>query len=43
MLVDTAKAVGVAAPKAVSLAGQIVDLVNKIHGGSGSPPLLPGG
>jgi hypothetical protein len=39
-LVDMAKAVGSAAPQAVSLAGQIVDLVGKIAGGAGGPPTI---
>jgi hypothetical protein len=39
-LVDTAKAVGAAAPAAVSLAQQIVDLVGKIGGGAGGPPTI---
>jgi hypothetical protein len=37
-LVDMAKTVGTAAPAAVSLAGKIVDLVEKISGGGGGPP-----
>lgn len=39
-LVEMAKAVGSAAPAAVSLAGQIVDLIGKISGGTGRPPSI---
>jgi|SRR5215469_2715940 len=38
-LVEMAKGVGSAAPQAVSLAGQIVDLIGKISGGAGPPSI----
>lgn len=41
LLVDAAKAVGSAAPAAISLANQIVDLVARIGGaGGGTPPTI---
>jgi hypothetical protein len=39
-LVNMAKAIGAAAPKAVSLAEKIVSLVDKIHGAAGLPPSI---
>jgi hypothetical protein len=39
-LVDMAKTVAAAAPAAVSVAEQIVDLIHKISGGAGGPPSI---